>query len=339
MQKTRIHAAVALALLVAGCGQVGAPTNAMLPPTSSALKILQVDTSSECGPADAQSQTSSTYNEYFRTAYLTDGNTHSAWRPAADDACPSIDLCLDGRHGLCELGIKMSGDATVSVAVWDGAAWCTVATGLSPTQGEFVKLPLPHGTAGSKVRLTFDGDTSELRVCEVEVCTCGPAPSTPPSQQPTPTPTPSQTVEPTPTPTPSQSVAPTPTPTPTPLDCGTMVTGGPTATFGSGLLKYKVDFSFEARTSGTNRGTINLVDHRLLAPHLKGKVTSVSCVTGNTVMFSGLVTEGGIGTFTAIVTDNGEPGSADAFSFSTSWGYAVNSALGAITGGNIQIHH
>lgn len=361
MTKTRIHAAIAAGLLAAGCSQLGAPTTA--PSIAAApLRVLAVEATSEGDDTalsasttaleaqaflDAQAEPSSTHNAYFRAAYLTDGNLHSAWRPAADDAAPSIVLRLASVQTLGAVGLKLEGDVTVDVAVATGdGAWTTVATGLAPEQRTFDTLGLDASASGDRVRLSFRGDASGLLVCEVKLFaarSASPAPSSAPSPGPSASPTASPSPgpstapseapssEPSDAPSSAPSATPTPTPTAEPEACG-KVTGGGTIRF-AGKGNPRVTFGFVAISKNGPKGEIEVVDHRTKLK-FHGTVTGVSCPEDGTVMFSGTLA-GGAGTFTAIATDRGEPGRKDVFTFDTSTGFSVS---GTLDGGNIQVH-
>lgn len=201
---------------------------------------------------------SSVRNDYFRLAYLTDGNTHSAWNPDPSDANPTVTFDLSQTTNLSSLQIKLSpAGVTFDVAVaTDDGDYTTVATNVSPSVYEqLVSVAMPN-VAADHVRVTFHHAAGvQVSVCEMHwyggLATPTPTPTATPTPMPTDTPTPIPTATPTttpstgptpcptatprphPTPTPCPTPKPKPTPTPrptpkpthTPDDCGFLVGG------------------------------------------------------------------------------------------------------------------
>lgn len=167
-------------------------------------------------------QASSVRSDYFRLSYVTDGNTHSAWGPAATDAEPSLTFQLADTFQLSGMVVKLSpAGATMDVAVASGAGgWTPIATGVAPAQYEAMsRVDLP-ASVGDRVKITFHGVAAkDLLVCEVHwFGTAAPA------STPTPVATPTPVVTPTPA----------PKPTPKPMDCGVGLKG--VGTLGGGCM-------------------------------------------------------------------------------------------------------
>ncbi len=291
---------------------------------------------------------SSERNSYFPVTMVTDGNLGTAWAPSESDSTPTLTFDLNRTQALTGMGIKKSPDGiTVDVEVsTDGQDWEVVEEGLSPATATMDWIDLPY-VETRFVRLTFHGATSQLLVCEVKFYgdfTEAPAPTPWPTATPrvpglevTPSPSPSATPTPTAShrPTPRPTTRPTPTPPPPEdEDCGCDVTGGGFILNGN----QKVTFGFVAHHNPAlgPSGNIQVVDHATKT-RFRGRVTAVEC-DGDTVTFSGTLRGGG--TFTAVVTDNGEPGRRDTFSFSTGLGVDLSGELGGDRpgGGNIQLH-
>lgn len=302
--------------------------------------------------AIARVAASSERNSYFPVSMVHDGNLSTAWGPSESDSTPTLTFDLGGMQALSGMGIKQSPDGiTVDVEVSDnGQDWERIEEDLSPRTATMDWIDLPYVQA-SHVRLTFHGNTRQLLVCEVAFygdfsdqpqATPTPWPSeapVPPLEY-SPSPEPSQTPSPILTPAPTGSAVPTPrpsthpTPTPPTEDCGCDVTGGGWILNGN----QKVTFGFVAHHNPAlgPSGNLQVVDHATKT-RFHGRVTAVEC-DGNTVTFTGRLRAGG--TFTAVVTDNGEPGRRDRFSFSTSSGVDLSGELGGSRsgGGNIQLH-
>ncbi len=131
-----------------------------------------------------------------------------------------------------------------------------------------------------------------------------------------------------------------PPPPPPPVDeCTCKVTGGgfiyaPDATGNN----RKITFGFVAMTQpdGDAHGNLQITDHPSREGR-HGRVQEIDC-DGNTVTFAGNLKGGG--SYTLTVTDNGEPGRNDTFSYSGSDGYSASGTLadGGPGGGNIQVH-
>lgn len=191
---------------------------------------------------------SSTLNEtWFSANNMHDGNTHSAWAPAANDANPSITLDMGGMVHMEGMNLKMSPQGVVvDVDVkGDTGDWKSVAKNVVPVYRELHWLNLPAQDV-RQVRVSFHGMVDgHLLVCEVQPYGgCGsampstsPSASTMPSASPTVMPSSSPTVMPsasatvTPSATPTASVMPTATPTATAMPTATpTATAMPTAT-------------------------------------------------------------------------------------------------------------
>jgi len=192
-------------------------------------------------------------DRWFARANCTDGNTHSAWAPAANDADPTLTFDFAGACRLQGLSLKLS-PAGVVVDVEtsaDGQTRTAVATGLVPVYRQLHWVNLPERVC-SHVRLHFRGvQDGHLLVCEAhpngmgEAASASPAPvgsptatpvpsvmpTTTPSASPAATPSVTPTAEATATPTPAPTATPTaePTATPTPEATATP-TAAPTAT-------------------------------------------------------------------------------------------------------------
>lgn len=317
----------------------------------------------------ATTQVTSTRNDtWFNLSHLTDGKLTSAWGPAAGDLAPSLTLNLNGCMSVSGIGLKHSGGVMVMIEVSKGGSWTTVATDLTPQEATLDMIELTDSVDADAVRLSFTGNVSKLLVCEVEVFggACGtsptPAPSatataapsaapsttpsTTPSTMPSASPTAQPSAEPTAQPTAEPSAEPTTTPSsePTPMptttpgggggggeDCGCHTTGG--GWILSSLLDVKnpkISFGFNAKGAAEAKGKVNILDHSTKA-HFKGDVTSMAC-SGNTSTIQGMLKTGLA--FTLVVTDNGEPGRADTFLFTS----GVVRFAGLLGGGNIQQH-
>lgn len=167
-------------------------------------------------------------NDYFRLAYATDGNTHSAWGPSSLDVAPSLTFRLGETMRLSAVVVKISPvGVLMDVSVRrGGGAWEAIATGLAPAAYETMsRVSLPAAEA-DEVRVTFRGvESSKLFVCEVHwfgapVMGPLPTPTASPTDEPTSVPTELPTSQPTETPTPlataTAAVIPTAPPTPEP---------------------------------------------------------------------------------------------------------------------------
>jgi hypothetical protein len=170
-------------------------------------------------------------SDYFRLAYATDGNTHSAWGPSGLDVAPSLTFRLSQPTRLSAVVVKLSPVGVVmDVAVRRGGGeWAAIATGLAPAAYETMsRVSLPAAEA-DEVRVTFRGvASSKLLVCEVHwfgTAVSGalptPAPTETPPAQPTEAPTPAATATPTAVPTATPTAEPTLAPTPAPTETPT----------------------------------------------------------------------------------------------------------------------
>jgi hypothetical protein len=234
--------AVTLASLVAGCAVQGGMTGGSpvaVPAATFTMEPGQVFTAAEAEQVFQQAQaaaraaigynvlaesgdpelpvstvTSSTVrNDFFRLSYATDGNTHSAWGPAATDTAPSLTFDMTEKVEFSAVEVKLSpAGVKMDIAVATGnGAWTTVATNVTPAEYETMsRVSLPTAV-GDKVKVTFHGVASkDLLVCEVHwfgqsapVATPTPAPTATPTPVPSATPTPKPTSTPKPTPTPT----------------------------------------------------------------------------------------------------------------------------------------
>jgi hypothetical protein len=168
---------------------------------------------------------SSTLNDqWFALANCTDGNTHSAWAPAAGDAEPTLTFDLAASCTLKGFSLKLSpvGVVVDVEASADGQAWKPVATGIVPVYRQLHWVNLPATTC-SHVRLRFRGvQDGHLLVCEAHpngtddgMTMPSTAPSASPTASPVPSTSPVASATPTATPTPEASATATPTPAPT----------------------------------------------------------------------------------------------------------------------------
>ena len=300
MRKAYFRGAVVAALLAAGCGvgntlgtvpdSLGAPglsagEQAFLKAatTSNKYKVLVVDDADAATDADKAAnltcEVSSTRDAtWFGMAHLTDGKLTSAWGPAASDEAPSLTIHLDGCMDVSALAIKQSGGVTMDVEAMVDGAWTTVATELTTQQAVLDAVDV-SAMGATAIRITFDGDTSDLLVCEVEVwgttCEATPTPapstvpstapsttpstmpSTPPSTTPSTMPSTTPTPAPTPTPTPTATPTPEPTPTPTPTACCQAITGNGNieAETEAGVFKFEINTpSGRVNFRGPDRG-------------------------------------------------------------------------------------
>src|SRR5262245_3541401 len=101
----------------------------------------------------------------------------------------------------------------------------------------------------------------------------------------------------------------------------------------------RANFGFKAGADETGAvfGQLNYVDHSTNM-HVKAvDITSYTAVNATTRQFQGTATiaKDSRCTFTATVSDAGEPGTADTFAITLSNGY---SASGTLQGGNVQLH-
>lgn len=253
------------------------------------------------------SVTASSERPYFEALHAIDTGMSSAWGPAATDVDPTLEIDLGALAWIDGVSIKESqAGVKVEVAAWNGGAWEVIASGLAPTAGLVSSFALPPRNT-SRVRLRFsEVASSDLLVCDVAFSTT--------SSSPTPVPFASSS--------------------PLGEDCGCKVTGGGFIFNGAG---QRVNFGLVAMTGKNGaQGHLNVWDTGS-KQHFKGRVTAVTCGP-ETVTFQGLQQGSNI-PFTGVVTDHGEPGSEDVFSFETS-GYAVSGDLGGVSsgGGNLQLH-
>lgn len=350
MRPMSFGAALLSGLLLVGCGAqpAGSPFEVLGNSVSNDYKQL----SGRLQPIGVTSvSASSTRNSFFPASRVIDGNLQTAWGPQADDSNPTLTFDLGREQRISGFAIKLSpGGTSVNVEVWEDGQWVVVESDLRPADATLEWFALPFVNA-QRVRLSFTGDSSRLLVCEVQffgdmIRNGKPKPSpTPfrpiigPSPRPTMGPSPMPTLPPgTPSPSPSlPPVVPSPTPSPSMppmVDCGCDVTGGGFVFRNGG----RVTFGFVAHHTPAlgPTGNIQVVDHASRT-RFHGRVNAVTCVD-NTATFSGTLRGGG--TFMAMVTDVGEPGTEDLFSFRTSTGFSVSGDLGGDGpgGGNIQIH-
>jgi hypothetical protein len=126
-------------------------------------------------------------------------------------------------------------------------------------------------------------------------------------------------------------------PPPPPCQVKDFVTGGGQIPGASG---QRVSFGMVGgeKPNGLS-GHLNVVDHGTQGHHIQGTTLTKYEVVGvmsRRLTYSGTV-DGAPATITVVVTDNGEPGTADTFTVSTSTGYSANGT--PISRGNIQLHH
>lgn len=317
MTRFAVGGALALALVMVGCEASVAPPPAGELAAGGRYRLLALE-----GVAVTAS---SVENSWHPASNVLDGNLVSAWAPSYDDATPTLEFDLGGTRTFTDFAVKLSpAGTTVAVEVWNGAGWELVASGLTPAEAVLQTFDVPDRTT-SRVRLTFGGvAASDLFVCEVAL-NGGAVPASP-------SPTPAVS------PTPSTPPSTPPSATPTPGSCDCKVTGGGFVRLAGDGPNDKATFGLVALTNPGRgaTGNITVVDHRTRTRY-GGRVTAIACA-GNTVTFSGTLRRGGA-PFTATVTDNGEPGVDDTFSFTTG-GFTASGDLGGGLpgGGNIQVH-
>ena len=314
MTRFKVAGAIALAVVMLGCESVvSTAPSGDVPQTTGGFRLL--------GFAGLAVTASSEENSFHGVGTVLDGNLQTAWAPAYTDTAPTLTFDLGGERAVDAFSIKLSPQGTtVAVEVWTGAGWERIASGLTPTAATFQTFDLPDRTT-TRVRLVFGGvPASELLVCEVAIngTTTTPSPSPRPSVVP--------------------SVVPSPTPS-TPA-CTCKVTGGGFVYLPPGTGRNdKATFGLVALTNPGRgvTGNLTVVDHQTKERY-SGRVTGIDCSRGTTVTFTGTLRKSGA-PFTATVTDNGEPGVNDVFSFSTT-GFQASGVLGGGTqgGGNIQVH-
>jgi hypothetical protein len=298
---------------------------------------------------------SSSRNDWFKLDFLTDGNLHSAWGAAANDANPTLTFELKNCTTLRGLGIKQSGGVMFDVAVQVGdGEWTVVGTDLTSTAAMLDWVDL-KATNADRVQLRFHGDNvGKLLVCEVkwfgDACGGGggptPAPSTMPSTTPSTTPSTMPSTSPSTSPSTMPSEQPTPMPTGTPMPtpapttapstqpstmpsdhCGCKVTGGGFLRLGVGKGNHKVTFGFVAmEKNGQVKGSLELNDHLTKAKY-HAKITNLVC-DEHTATFGGTLAGTNI-SWTATVTENQQ------ISFSVG-GHAICS--GILAGGKVKFH-
>lgn len=310
-----------------------------------AFGLLADSADQEAGVVEVTAST--VRNDYFRLAYATDGNTHSAWGPSGLDVAPSLTFRLSGTTRLSAVVVKISpAGVLMDVAVRRGGGdWETIATGLAPAAYEAMsRVSLPAAEA-DEVKVTFRGvESSKLFVCEVHwfgapvsspLPTPTAVPSETPTAQPTEAPTPEVTATPTavptatptaeptlepttaPTPTPTElptaaptvvpSPVPTSRPTPAAADCGWVIKGVGTVQDGG----PPATFAFLA-ANRPGQEVDGFVAVKLKGEEFVGRVNVVQ-QEGQTVTMSG--TLGGGKAFTLVAVDGGDQ---DTLSFSTS---------------------
>lgn len=253
---------------------------------------------------------SSSRDAYFAAARVLDDSLTTAWAPAPGEAHPTLTLRLANTAPVTAMGLKLDPAGTaVDVAVLGPqGTWRTIATDLKPPSGTLTRLELPDVTT-SQVRLTFHAPAGQLKVCDVRFYPGTAA---------------------TPTPKPTPSVKPSPSPTAAPGDRRKVTGGGWLMSEGR-----KVSFGLTARDGRKgDRGNLQVVFHGKPTRQLHGRITDVSG-SGDTVTLRGTLNGRSGGTFTAVVTDRGEPGRQDSIKFTTSTGLR---AEGRLSGGNIQVH-
>ncbi|MFP5502495.1 MAG: post-COAP-1 domain-containing protein, partial [Candidatus Sericytochromatia bacterium] len=327
--------AMLVAFVLAGCAvtpPANSPTTPMQPTGDEGGQRYSLFAGSTVEVGFTSVSASSTSGTY-PINNLLDDNPSTAWGPAADPN-PTLFFTLDGDVLLSAIAIKLSlgtssspSNQRVLVDVdvrQNGGDWTTIATGLTPQETILDTLDVPD-TMADEVRLRFratsGNDINDLLVCQAAFFAFASKPTPTPSVTPTPTPTPTAT----------------PTATPTPeVEC-CKVTGGGWVPPNEG--EGRVSFGFVAMTNPGRgiTGNIQVVDHTTRTTY-HGRVDTLTC-EDNTATFGGTLRGGG--RFTAIVTDNGEPGDSDIFSFDvTGGGFNVSNDLGGDEpgGGNIQFH-
>lgn len=115
------------------------------------------------------------------------------------------------------------------------------------------------------------------------------------------------------------------------VTAGGFITGTPSGA--------KANLGVNARDPASPSGHLNYVDHdKAGSLHVEStSITAYTIVNATTRQVQGTCTINGVAgfTFTATLTDLGEPGTSDTFSIALSSGYA---ASGTLNGGNVQVH-
>ena len=100
----------------------------------------------------------------------------------------------------------------------------------------------------------------------------------------------------------------------------------------------RANFGVNARDPASPSGHLNYVDHGTTIMHVVStSITGYTIVNATTRTITGTCTinRAGSFTFTATLTDLGQPGTADTFAISLSNGYV---ASGTLQGGNVKVH-
>lgn len=166
MKKTHWFLAAAV-LAAAGCTHPASPPASEAP--TETYVLLSAGQASVAIAGVTASSSSTRDPRWFATDHLIDGNTHSAWGPAASDAQPTLTLDLGAEIPLSGLAIKLTeAPITFDVEAWRDGAWVAIATDVAPTYGALDFLPLPT-TVTRRLRLVFDRtEEARLLVCEIE---------------------------------------------------------------------------------------------------------------------------------------------------------------------------
>lgn len=285
-----LAAALAAALVLAGCA-TGLPQTAQpaLPAQGDALlaqerqayqaamgvqapgyDLMLASGATELGLDEVTA--SSVKNDYFRLAYATDGNTHSAWGPDPSDPTPTLSYTLTQPQRVTDLKVKLSpAGVTMTIRAKLGSgAWQTIASNVSPSVYEdLVEVSLPP-TDADQLQIVFNKPTANTQVLVCETHFFGlPVP------------------------------APSCTPTPPQQDCGFKMEGA--GAFLEGLALTTFALEGVKKSNGAVSGFVSVC--------VKGKKylgdVRVIQQQGHTVTMSGPLLGTGQESFTAVATDNG----------------------------------
>jgi hypothetical protein len=113
------------------------------------------------------------------------------------------------------------------------------------------------------------------------------------------------------------------------VTAGGFITGTPSGA--------RANFGVNARNPVAPSGHLNYVDHGISMHVVSTAITAYTIVDATTRTIAGTCTIDGVAgfTFTATLTDLGEPGTSDTFALSLSNGYTSS---GTLVGGNVQVH-
>lgn len=251
------------------------------------------------GLAGLTATASSIENSYYPAAKVLDGNLITAWAPSPADPAPALTLDLGGAKVVDAFAIKLS-PAGTQVAVQAYVNGAWTTVASGLTPPSAVMTSFDlPNPTTAQLRLLFSG----VAAADLYVCEV--------------------TVE---------GAAPTPRP-----PCQCKVTGGGYVYKDNGTDKVTFGLVAMEDQKGGAKGTIQVTDHAARKKY-HGTVTGIICDNNNmTVTFTGTLRGGG--SFTSVITDNGEPGVDDAFLFRAG-AVTLSGLLGDDDGGggNLQVH-